>query len=543
MLQAHGVFPWACCVLGHFVKLFAPFWVARPESSKGVAGALRHALRRLRACHPTTLLVGLGIALRLFHYLRDPSVWHDEAALIVNVLRHNFAELLGPLMWNEAAPPLFLWLERAVVLIFGDSTLALRLIPFLGSCVSLLLLAAVAVRRLPARGAFWAVLLVAVSDCLLWHACEAKPYAVDAALAALVLFAFDRTAHWRMSRRLVGLIFLTPFAIFLSYPACFLLGGLWLALALTVFRGAASLPRKLGVPESRRYVSMLARDWHPQLTREARPQGSPAAKFPLLAWSVVLGVSFLLLYFGPIRAQRTGPMEGCWITQFPDWSRPWSVPLWCVQSSLDVLRYDFKPVGFVLAGLLTVGTVVSWRRDRTWFVVLLAPLALAWVAALIGGYPFGGSRLEVFGLPALALLIGAGIEPIRKWCGRYVYMLLVVPLLLIPAGWTAYWVVVPWPRIDAAGASRFIYERSMAGEPVVANHWEYVYYFRDRPQDLLLDAPLPQAPRVWVTVTAQDDAEREEIIANYGRQGRVVERRDFTFTVVLLLEPFLHGVR
>ena len=84
-------------------------------------------------------VTAVGIALRLFHYLRDPSVWHDEAALVVNVLNLNFAQLLGPLMWHEASPPLFLWLERAVTLVLGDSTYALRLIPVLASCVSVVL--------------------------------------------------------------------------------------------------------------------------------------------------------------------------------------------------------------------------------------------------------------------------------------------------------------------------------------------------------------------------------------------------------------------
>ena len=74
-------------------------------------------------------LIALGIALRAFHYLRDPSVWHDEAALIVNVLDKNFASLLGPLRFHEAAPPLFLWLEKAVSLSLGDEPLALRLPP------------------------------------------------------------------------------------------------------------------------------------------------------------------------------------------------------------------------------------------------------------------------------------------------------------------------------------------------------------------------------------------------------------------------------
>src|SRR5438552_759946 len=79
------------------------------------------------------LVIAAGLGLRTFHFVRDPSMWHDEAALVLNVLQSGFGELLGPLRFAEAAPPLFLWAERAVSLVFGDGTFALRLVPFVAS--------------------------------------------------------------------------------------------------------------------------------------------------------------------------------------------------------------------------------------------------------------------------------------------------------------------------------------------------------------------------------------------------------------------------
>src|SRR5262249_6781698 len=63
----------------------------------------------LRAVPWTGCLVAVGLGLRLYHYLRDPSMWHDEAALVLNVLDKGFRSLWGPLFFAEAAPPLFLW--------------------------------------------------------------------------------------------------------------------------------------------------------------------------------------------------------------------------------------------------------------------------------------------------------------------------------------------------------------------------------------------------------------------------------------------------
>src|SRR5260370_41385151 len=141
------------------------------------------------------VLVFLGLGLRTYHYLRLPSVWHDEAALLMNVLDKDFGELLGPLRWHEAAPPLFLWVERAVFLTLGDNLLALRLVPFLASCAALLLMVPVARSLLPRPAVPWAVVLFPSSDQLAWHACEAKPYPPDILPAILVLRLHSPPRH------------------------------------------------------------------------------------------------------------------------------------------------------------------------------------------------------------------------------------------------------------------------------------------------------------------------------------------------------------
>src|SRR5262245_60579141 len=184
----------------------------------------------------TALLLVLGLALRSSHYLRDPSVWHDEAALVVNVLHKGYRELLGPLTYSEAAPPLFLWAERAVAGILGDSTYALRLVPFLVSCLALLLFVPLARRVLQPAAVPWAVLCVAFSDHLLWHASEAKPYAVDVLAAIVLALLFLTPAAWSLERRLTALALLAPVVTFLVYPGCFLYGGLLLALLPAVWR-------------------------------------------------------------------------------------------------------------------------------------------------------------------------------------------------------------------------------------------------------------------------------------------------------------------
>src|SRR5215469_163176 len=103
----------------------------------------------------TWAFVALGLGLRLYHYLRDPSIWHDEAALVLNVLGKGFGELLGALQFAEASPPLFLWLERAVALALGDGTYAFRLVSVLASSLALLLMVPLARCVLQPRAVPW----------------------------------------------------------------------------------------------------------------------------------------------------------------------------------------------------------------------------------------------------------------------------------------------------------------------------------------------------------------------------------------------------
>src|SRR5262249_45701032 len=247
--------------------------------------------RPMRVCLPRpvqpsvqiVLLVLLGLVLRGCHYLRDPVVWHDEAALIVNVLDKDFADLLGPLRFHEAAPPLFLWLEKGVSLALGDSTLALRLPSFLASCAALVLMVPITLRLLPLAAARWVLLLFSCSEQLLWHTCEAKAYAFDVLAAVLVLALLCLGEHWSLVRRLLFAVLLAPLLIWLSYPACFLCGGLLVALLPAVWR-------------ERHWSSSLA--------------------YLLLAG--VVGLAFLGLVLGPVRAQHDPTIQECWTNCFAD---------------------------------------------------------------------------------------------------------------------------------------------------------------------------------------------------------------------------------
>jgi len=453
----------------------------------------------------TVFLVAVGLLLRLLHYLRDPALWHDEAALIVNVLGKNFHELLGPLFFFEAAPPLFLWLERACVLFLGDGTYSLRLLPFLASCGSLLLLTWMAQQILRPDAVPWAVLLAAFSDRLLWHTCEAKPYAVDVFMATALPALFGATRNWALPRRLLTFAAVAPLTIFLVYPGCFLLGGVLIAF----------LPDLLRMRSKRSFLSYGV-------------------------FLAVVGIFFLLLALGPARAQRCGPMESCWLHAFPPWDRPWLLPWWSLKATVEVVDFCFRPLGGCLAPLAVCGGFLFYRKGRVDLLLLLVvPLGLGWLAGLVQAYPYTGARVMIYTLPALALFIGEATATLLQWLrstltlpqrARPVLLTAVVGLLLAPTSLSLYRAIRPWNRTNWPAATDFVLKNLRPNDLITSNAWEMSYYYRHLGSVYrYMDAGLPEGgTRLWVLVMADTEADRREVVERkLSREQRILDQASF----------------
>jgi hypothetical protein len=482
----------------------------------------------------TGCLVALGVGLRVYHYARDPSVWHDEAALILNVIGKNFTELLGPLLFSEGAPPLFLWIERAVFVTLGDGTFALRLVPFLASCLALVFLALVARRVLAAEAVPWVVLPFAVADTILWHSCEAKPYAVDLLTATTLLALHCYTSSWRLPWQLALYTILAPVFIFVTYPGCFLMGGLLTALLPVVWKAGS------GTCSARWTAPALPQGPGGEVSGGAR------AAFPVwLAYSLlsfVVFVSFLLLLMGPIRAQRDGAMTSCWVDLFAPWHQPWRVPVWALASTLEIFRYCCPPAGQPLAILAAIGSIHLARRGQGRLLALiLIPVLLAFFAACARAYPYGGARVLAYAAPGLLLLVGAGTPPALAWLrarSRLATLALFL-FLLVPAGSALAHIVWPWGRADCAAASAYVLAHRHPDERIAGNTWECLYYFRHQGQAFQLwqQVRLPVSGRVWVVFSGGTPQDRLEVAEHCRRvQGRILDQQAFERTMVLLLE-------
>jgi hypothetical protein len=353
-------------------------------------------------------------------------------------------------------------------------------------------------------------LLIACSDRLLWHACEAKQYSLEVLCALLLLAVFGRITAANLARQMTLLAVMAPIVISIAFPGCFLYGGVLLALLPRLWR-------------QRQFGAWIV--------------------YGLLA--LVVGGTFLWLLQGPIRAQHDSAISACWagMGQFPDWSRAWTIVPWTLSSTFRIVGYCFRPVGEALFPLGVAGGIVMWRRDRKDLLLLLtAPVLLVFIAACVGRYPYGGTRVLAFTAPALAFLIAAGVAPVRQWLCERRDSLRAAPILLFaaPVACAAYRVVVPWPRAACDEAAAYVLEHRAAGELVVSNHWEYEYYFRDlgdahaQAADVWRDPP----ERCWLVVTGMTVDLRDGVIRPFlQNRPEPAVRKEFERTSVLWLAP------
>jgi hypothetical protein len=417
-------------------------------------------------------LLLFGLLLRLAHYLWNHTVWYDEAVLLINILGKDYLRLLGPLDYEVAAPPLFLWGLRALAEAFGDRIYVWRFPPFAISCLTLLLMAALARRVLRPAPAVLLVALVAFSDAFIWLGCNIKPYILDACLACGILLAYLRTEHWPVAGRLLLFAAAAPLLLCLSYPMLFLYAGLFLAFLPAVWR--------------------------------ARMDGW----FAYLGMAAALMMTLVCLYCGPIQEQRVSGLVAGWKNKFPDLTHPASVPGWIAGNTFLVFHYCYNPIGSVCVLMTGAGAWWCWRNRRLDLVCLcLGPVAAVLGAAIVQAYPYSNNRLIFFAAPGIGVLTGLGFSlALEKGGSRRGWVMagLIAVFLLPECGLSLGRFYSPWDHPDSSRAARFVRQRRQPDDWIASDNGAFAYAFRGevRPLGEAASAPCCEGQRIWVLIEA-----------------------------------------
>ena len=335
--------------------------------------------------HLSLFLVGWGVLVRLVQYLNNRSLWGDEVNLALNIIDRSYGELTQVLDHNQAAPLGFLWLEKLATQVAGNNEYALRFVPFIASLIALRIFYGLVRRYSSATAAPIAIALLVGSRYTLYFATELKPYSSDLAICLILWWLLVTARHKILNtKEIVGFACGGSLAIWLSYPAIFVLGSLaaWNFLTASRKLRLQILINRVGV-----YVCWM--------------------------------VTFALFYYLTITDTLSNEdLSSSWESRYPD---SFSDIIWL----FDALgRFFYHPMGFSGItdgiGILTfiVGCVAWYRRERTIFWALVSPLIATIVAAYLHQYPFR-DRLVLFLTPLAMTIVAEGIASMLAGLNRW----------------------------------------------------------------------------------------------------------------------------
>ncbi|MCS6778786.1 MAG: glycosyltransferase family 39 protein [Geminicoccaceae bacterium] len=369
-------------------------------------------------------IVLIGATLRLIGLGAEP-LWLDEA-FSWRWAHLPFAELWGAAARTETNPPLWFTIERAALLVVGDTEEALRLPAALAGIAAVPLGWAIGQCVAGPRAARFAALLVAIAPLQVAYAQEARGYAVLVfatllAISGLVLFLRAsnpepfapgrnftgfrgplEAQRWGLAAYVAGgliAIYTHGTGIFLVFLANIVAFGWWLVPAgrsrsFAVAWLAANAPVAVGflswlpvLLEQAATAVNVAWIRQPSLPRAivetARLYGPHFATGGALWAGVVLAVPLLLAAVMAVRSRGHGPVSlvlAAFAVGLP--ALVWSVgllvrPLW-----VERVLLPSHAVGLVLAGV-GLATIAS-ARVRMGFLGLLLAIAAADLVAWHG---------------------------------------------------------------------------------------------------------------------------------------------------------------
>jgi hypothetical protein len=121
----------------------------------------------------------LGSAILVYWTSTSRPLWVDEEMLLLNVRDRGFLQLAGALWLDQSAPYGWLLLERLILVTFGGSEPAVRLLPIAFGAGTLAVAAWIGRRRMTATGAAVFVALCALAEWPVFFTLELKHYSAD----------------------------------------------------------------------------------------------------------------------------------------------------------------------------------------------------------------------------------------------------------------------------------------------------------------------------------------------------------------------------
>ncbi|MBZ0295219.1 MAG: glycosyltransferase family 39 protein [Anaerolineae bacterium] len=181
------------------------------------------------------LVIMVGFALRLYQ-LDRVSFRGDEAFTVLNWVRQPLAETLsGSVPTSDPQPPLAYALFRGWSLVFGESEFSLRVLPALANIIGIAAVFALGYRIGGRMIGVIAAVLWALHPFLIWHAQDARNYAIWSACSVTAVWLALRAIEKHRQIDWILYVIVAAMAAYLYYLELFILVALNLYVAYWIF--------------------------------------------------------------------------------------------------------------------------------------------------------------------------------------------------------------------------------------------------------------------------------------------------------------------
>ena len=339
-----------------------------------------------------------GIYTSFFMNGVNRALWLDEAFLASSFSKRSFLGILleGQFEYLQTAPLGWLWIEKILTIVFGNTPYVLRMGSVIGYILTIAALIFIQFYFYYSKFPFAAAALVANTPILLQYSNVFKPYITDGFMSLLVAILYG---FWKKNKlRGKWLVFIWMGLIWFSQTACFMIGGL----ILSEFVFGCLYKNKADILQS-----------------------------VLLGASV--GVSFSVYYFAWARRMTSvSGMQNYWGSRssfFP--FIPTSVA--DLVNGIELLKHIFKQFdqAYIFILSFSVGGIVYsvWKKDRM-VIGLYFGLLIALFASFLRMYPVK-DRLWCFSYPVLALTAFITLEGIANKKAILECIIAIVMLIIV----------------------------------------------------------------------------------------------------------------
>lgn len=330
--------------------------------------------------HLGTVVVVVASAFLVYQWTGGRTLWLDEEMVAANIRDRGFSELSGELWLGQTAPLGWLYLQRAMLQLFGTSEVALRFVPVLFGIATLATAVWIGRRWMTAIGGAALAILCACSLWLVYHFLELKQYSSDTfwamLLPALAVVVVEASSPDQRRRRMAAWWTVAAIGQFFAVGAILVAPACVLALLAIVYR----------------------RDgWRPAFQSALFGIGWLAA-FGLhyvAALRAATGSEFLRNYWAPRMPPETAGMT--------------EAVVWVVNEMLPFAEKPgsatSEPLFWIAAGL---GVIAAWRQSRLALFFGLVPVSgFLWTA--MGLVPLA-DRISLWMIPAIYVTIALGVD-------------------------------------------------------------------------------------------------------------------------------------